>query len=56
MARRVTKARTIDAVRALEGDPMTVEVRVAGATVARMPRPRAEALGLAEGTRWTPAT
>jgi SOS response regulatory protein OraA/RecX len=55
MARRGTKARTIDAVRALDGDPMAVEVRVGGTTVARMPRPRAEALGLAEGMKWTPA-
>ena len=55
MARRGTKARTIDAVRALDGDPMTVEVRVGGTTVASMPRPRAEALGLAEGVKWTPA-
>lgn len=55
MARRTTKARTIDALRALDGDPMTVEVRVGGTTVATLPRPRAESLGLAEGVRWTPA-
>lgn len=55
MARRTTKARTIDALRAIDGDPMTVEVRVGGTTVATLPRPRAESLGLAEGVRWTPA-
>jgi multidrug efflux pump subunit AcrA (membrane-fusion protein) len=36
-------------------DPNLVEVRVAGRTEATLPRQRAEDLGIAEGTPWTPA-
>lgn len=55
MARKTTARRRVDALRATAADPNLVEVRVAGRTEATLPRQRAEDLGIAEGTPWTPA-
>ena len=55
MATRARTSPPIDALRALASDPNVVEVRVRGRTVATLPRARAETLGVAEGSAWTPA-
>lgn len=58
MARRKTTARAarrVDALRPHAEDPNTVDVRAGGTTLATLPRHRAEELGIAEGTAWTPA-
>jgi SOS response regulatory protein OraA/RecX len=55
MARKTTARRRVEALRTTAADPNLVEVRVAGRTEATLPRQRAEDLGIAEGTPWTPA-